>query len=161
MVTRTYRTAIKAGEDFITIEESVTLPLDASDADIAAAIELGLHIYRAQSAAVGEQVAAIRGHAPAPAGNGGGASYQDAPATEAQRRFIATLADKAGWTSEQLDAYCAEQGADLVSLTKPQASRIIEALKDGRLAPPATKDTPRLPGFDDAPPPVDEADIPF
>jgi hypothetical protein len=158
-VTRTYRTAIKAGDDFITIEETIALPLDATDDQIAQAVELGLRIYRAQSAAVGEQAASIRGgRGPAPASNGG-ASYQDAPATEAQHRFLGTLRDKLGWSGVQLAAYAAEQGMDLAVLTKPQASTLIEALKAGNVAPPATKDAPHLPGFDEPLP--NAADIPF
>ena len=35
LVTRTYRAAIKSGDDYITIEETIALPPTASDAEIA------------------------------------------------------------------------------------------------------------------------------
>ena len=47
-VTRTLRAAVKIGEDYVTIEESITLASDASDADIAAAVALGWRIYTQQ-----------------------------------------------------------------------------------------------------------------
>ena len=34
MVSRTYRAAIRIGEDFITMEETIALPLDASDEEV-------------------------------------------------------------------------------------------------------------------------------
>ncbi len=163
MVTRIFRTAIKVGEDFITIEESVALPLDATPDDIQRAVDLGERIYSMQRAAVEKQVEIIRSQRPAT--NGNGAGYAEPPATDAQRRFIGSLQDKAGWTSEQLAAYAVELGFDMVSLTKGQASTLIEKLKDGRPVAPATRSAPHLPGFDDAPPPEqapgDESDIPF
>ena len=47
-VTRTLRAALKIGEDYVTIEESITLARDASDADIQAAVALGWRIYTQQ-----------------------------------------------------------------------------------------------------------------
>jgi len=76
-ITRTLRAAIRLGEDFITVEEQVSLPCDATDDDIARAVELGQRIYAAQRAAVEQQVAAIRSAGPAP--TSGGASYTPAP----------------------------------------------------------------------------------
>jgi len=38
LVSRTYRAAIRLGEDFITLEETITLPLDASDEEVAGLI---------------------------------------------------------------------------------------------------------------------------
>ena len=37
-VTRTYRAAVRLGEDFITLEETVTLPLDATDEEVQKAV---------------------------------------------------------------------------------------------------------------------------
>jgi hypothetical protein len=44
-VTRIYRVASKIGEDFHTVEMTVTLPVGATDAEIAEAIDLGTRIY--------------------------------------------------------------------------------------------------------------------
>ena len=41
MVSRTYRAAIRIGEDFITMEETIALPLDASDEEVTQAVDLG------------------------------------------------------------------------------------------------------------------------
>lgn len=135
-VTRTIRAAVRLGEDFLTLEETTTLPIDASDEQIAAAVETGWRIYRAQRAAIEEQVAGIRaGQVPLPIT----VRDPDAPASEKQRNFLATLQDNLGWTGEQLAAYAAEQGLDLVSLTKGQASTFIDGLKklaDGRQTAP-------------------------
>lgn len=126
-ITRTYRAAIRIGEDFITLEETVTLPVDATDEDISQAVDLGLRIYRAQREAVEAQIAGIRETASAPAPIT--VRDPDAPASDKQRNFIATLQDTLGWSSEQLATYAQEQGADLVTLNKGQASTFIDGLK--------------------------------
>ncbi|HEU5086733.1 MAG TPA: hypothetical protein VFT99_04785, partial [Roseiflexaceae bacterium] len=66
LVSRTYRAAVRIGEDFITLEETVTLPIDASDEEVEQAVDLGWRIYRAQRAAVEQQVAGVRETAGAP-----------------------------------------------------------------------------------------------
>lgn len=68
-----------------------------------------------------------------------GASYEAPPASDKQRNYIATLQDKLGWTSEQMAVYAAEQGVDLVGMTKAQASALIEGLK--RLADQQTTES--------------------
>ena len=50
-------------------------------------------------------------------------------ATSAQRRYIAYLIDEIGWHSEQLAVYAHETNIDLVTLTKAQASKLIDQLK--------------------------------
>jgi len=183
LVTRTYRAAIRVGEDFITLEETVALPINATDDEVQRAVDLGWRIYRAQREAVEEQAQEARqGRAAAlPASNGNGASYAprdpDAPASDKQRNYIARLQDDLGWSGGQLASYAAEQGVDLVTLTKGQASTFIDGMKQLaeahkagiKAAPRAEYGAPpplRLPGFgDDAPPPEptgDEGqDIPF
>lgn len=126
-VTRTYRAAIRIGEDFITLEETVTLPSDATDEDISQAVDLGLRIYRAQREAVEAQIASIRETIGAPAPIT--VRDPDAPASDKQRNFIATLQDSLGWSSEQLATYAQEQSVDLVTLNKGQASTFIDGLK--------------------------------
>jgi hypothetical protein len=126
-VTRTYRAALKLGEDYVTLEETVTLPVGASDEDIEEAVKLGLRIYTAQQAAIEEQIQALRDAQGAPAPIT--VREPEAPASEKQRNYISTLQDQLTWTSEQLTNYAHEQGVDLVTLTKGQASIFIDGLK--------------------------------
>lgn len=126
-VTRTYRTAIKLGEDYLTIEETVTLPIDASDEEVQQAIELGWRIFRAQREAVEQQIAGVRETQPAPAPIT--VRDPDAPASDKQRNYIATLQDNLSWTNEQLTTYADDHGVDLVTMTKGQASGFIDGLK--------------------------------
>jgi hypothetical protein len=127
LVSRTYRAAIRIGEDFITLEETISLPLDASDEEVAQAVDLGWRIYRAQREAAEAQISDVRGSAPAPAPFT--IRDPDAPASDNQRHYIATLQDKLAWNSEQLAAYAEEQSVDLVTMTKGQASTFIDGLK--------------------------------
>ncbi len=128
-ITRTYRAAIRLGEDFITIEETITLPVDASDEDIQRAVDLGLRIYDAQRTAIEGQTAAMR----AAAGNVQGGALiirdPDAPASEKQRNYIAALQEDLAWSNDQLGSYAADQQVDLLMLTKGQASTFIDGLK--------------------------------
>jgi hypothetical protein len=126
-VSRTYRAAIRIGEDFITLEESIALPIDASDDEVAQAVDLGWRIYRAQKEAADAQITDIRGSAGAPAPIT--VRDPDSPASDKQRNYIATLQDQMGWNSEQLAGYAEEQSVDLVTLTKGQASVFIDGLK--------------------------------
>src|SRR5204863_10039203 len=66
LVSRTYRAAIRIGEDFITLGETVTLPLDASDEEVAQAVDLRWRIYRAQREAAEAQITDVRGTVRAP-----------------------------------------------------------------------------------------------
>ena len=127
LVSRTYRAAIRLGEDFITLEETITLPLDASDEEVAQAVDLGWRIYRAQREAAEAQAADVRSAAPAPAPIT--IRDPDAPASDNQRNYIATLQDKLAWNSEQLATYAEEHSVDLVTMTKGQASGFIDGLK--------------------------------
>ncbi|NTU81092.1 MAG: hypothetical protein HGA45_17210 [Chloroflexales bacterium] len=126
-VTRTYRAAIRLGEDFVTLEETITLPVTATDEEVQRAVELGWRIYRAQREAVEQQVATVREAQGAPAA----ITVRDpeAPASDKQRNYIATLQDNLSWSSEDLVGYAGEQGVDLVTLTKGQASAFIDGLK--------------------------------
>jgi hypothetical protein len=127
VVTRTYRAAIRIGEDFITLEETIALPLDASDEEVTQAVDLGWRIYRAQKEAAEAQVADIRGTIGAPAPIT--VRDPDAPASDKQRNYIVTLQEHLTWNSEQLAAYAEEQQVDLVTMTKGQASTFIDGLK--------------------------------
>ena len=121
-VTRTYRVAVKHGDDYTTVEEVVTLPLDASDADVQRAVALGWHIFAAQREAVDVQIDQIRAAAPEPAA--------PEPASDGQRKLIDALADELRWPDVDLDAFAAERGiTDWTTLTKRHASGMIDALK--------------------------------
>jgi hypothetical protein len=126
-VSRTYRAAIRIGEDFITLEETIALPLDASDEEVTQAVELGWRIYRAQREAAEAQVTDIRSTIGAPAPIT--VRDPDSPASDKQRNYIVTLQDNLTWNSEQLAAYAEEQSVDLVTMTKGQASLFIDGLK--------------------------------
>jgi hypothetical protein len=126
-VSRTYRAAIRIGEDFITLEETIALPLDASDEEVTQAVELGWRIYRAQREAAEAQVTDIRGTIGAPQPIT--VRDPDSPASDKQRNYIATLQDNLSWNSEQLAAYAEDQSVDLVTMTKGQASVFIDGLK--------------------------------
>ncbi len=126
-VTRTYRTAIKLGDDFITIEETITLPIDADDQMVQQAVDLGWRIFRSQRDAVEQQIAQIREqHAATTAIT---VRDPDAPASERQRNFIASLQQALGWSGEKLAAFAQEHGYDLFALNKGQASAFIDELR--------------------------------
>ena len=59
-VTRLMRASIKLGDDFVTIEECVVLPIGASDTQIADAVTTGLRIFQAQQSAIEEQISGLR-----------------------------------------------------------------------------------------------------
>lgn len=128
-VTRTFRAAMRIGEDFFTLEESIVLPLDASDEEIAKAVELGWRIYHAQREALESQAAMVREtHAPQSSTT---PSVRDpeSPASERQRNYISLLQNDLSWNNEQLASYANEQGIDLMRLTRGQASSFINGLK--------------------------------
>jgi hypothetical protein len=122
-ITRTYRAAIRIGEDFITLEETIALPLDATDEQIAQAVDLGWRVYRAQREAATAQIADMRTTMPMTI------REPDAAASDKQRAYVATLQDQLRWSSEQMGVYATEQGIDLVTMTKGQASAFIDGLK--------------------------------
>ena len=102
LVSRTYRAAIRIGEDFITMEETIALPLDASDEEVTQAVELGWRIFRAQREAADAQVSDIRSAIGTPAPIT--VRDPDSPASDKQRNYIVTLQDNLTWNSEQLAA---------------------------------------------------------
>jgi hypothetical protein len=126
-VSRTYRAAIRIGEDFITLEETIALPIDASDEEVAQAVDLGWRIYRAQREAAEAQASEIRSAIGTPQPIT--VRDPDSPASDKQRNYIVTLQEQINWTSEQLAAYAEEQQVDLVTMTKGQASVFIDGLK--------------------------------
>lgn len=129
-VTRTYRAAVRLGEDFVTLEETITLPLQASDEEIQQAVSLGWRIYQAQQEALEAQVASLRESRPAANAPGPIAIRNpDAPASDKQRQLIATLQQNLHWSEQQLAAHALQRGTPLAQLTKGQASAFIDELK--------------------------------
>lgn len=126
-VSRTYRAAIRIGEDYVTLEETIVLPLDATDEEVQKAVELGWRIYQAQRSAIEAQTASIREAQPAP--QPPTVRDPDAPASERQRHYIAALQEDLSWTNEQLAAFAQDHHVDLVTMTKGQASAFIDSLK--------------------------------
>ena len=132
MITRTFRAAIRIGEDFITLEETIHLPPDATDDQITQAVNIGWRIYEKQRTAIEEQVTLTReGRIHQRPLIDEPASYSPpAPlASDKQRGFIAALQDRLRWTSEQMEAYSTEQGISLIGMTKAQASTLIDSLQ--------------------------------
>ena len=139
-VTRTFRAAIRIGEDFYTVEETVTLPLDASDDTIAQAVNTGLRIYEAQRAAAEMQVRELRAQvatSPLPIQ----IREPDAPASDKQRSYVDYLVNELGWDQERLHAFATEHGFDLLKLNKREASELIDKMK-GQLDARPADDTP-------------------
>jgi hypothetical protein len=120
---------MRFGENHITLEETITLALDASDEDIQQAVELGWRIYRMQHESLTEQVAGLSENWGTPTPAARTIRDPDAPASERQRGYISNLQHNLSWDNEQLTSYASEQGLDLVHITKGQASNFIEDLK--------------------------------
>jgi hypothetical protein len=119
-VTRTFRAAVKIGEDYVTIEESIALPLDASDADIANAVALGWRIYAQQRDAGEAQILEAR------------ESYgadRERGALPSQLQRIDDLQKILGWDATQLATYLQERRLDVRQLTRRQASHLIDQLR--------------------------------
>lgn len=131
-VTRTLRAAVKVGDDYYTIEETITLPPTASDEQISQAVATGLRMYEAQRAAVEAQVRDLREHVvaqPLPVT----IREPDAPASEKQRQYMEYLLKELNWDNERLIAFASERMFNLLTLTKREASELIDQLK-GMLA---------------------------
>ncbi|NJN68255.1 MAG: hypothetical protein HC884_16850 [Chloroflexaceae bacterium] len=157
-VTRTFRASLRIGEDFFTLEESITLPLGASDDDIDEAVQLGWRVYQAQREACEQQIASIREtHRGPPVAVA--VRNPDAPASDNQRGYIARLASDLGWSVEQLGTYASEQGVDMMTMNKGQASGFIDGLK--RLAEERTVSYEVSAGRKGAssPPPLDDSPV--
>lgn len=125
-VCRIYRVAMKLGENYVTIEETITLPVTATDDDIAQATELGLRIYNAQHEAIQAQTARIREEYYRRSVHG--ARHPDAPASPRQRLYVSMVQRNLGWDDDDLRLFAEERGVDIVTMTRSQASVIIDKL---------------------------------
>jgi hypothetical protein len=97
--------------------EKIEVTISVDNGDVAAARIAAVAAVEAEHA---QMLAERRGGAPV---------SSPVPASDKQRRYIATLQDQLGWHSEQLATYASEQGIDLVSMTTAQASKFIDGLK--------------------------------
>lgn len=136
LVTRTYRAAIRSGDDYITIEETIALPPTADDAAISQAVETGWRIFRAQQAAVEAQISALRDAHPAT--NTPRIADPDSPASDKQRSYLEYLINTLAINDGQMQATLQEHNATYETLTKGQASEIIDGLKQQLDHKPAT-----------------------
>jgi hypothetical protein len=128
LITRTLRAAIKVGDDYYTIEETIALPPSANDEQIAQAVDTGLRMYEAQRVAVEQQIRTLREHAvgqPIPVQ----IREPDAPASDKQRSYMDYLLKELNWDYERLAAFAGERMLNLLTLTKREASELIDELK--------------------------------
>ena len=127
-ISRTFRAAIRIGEDFYTVEETITLPIDAGDEEIARAVEVGMRIYEAQRAAAEGQIRDLRAQVvsnPLPVQ----IREPDAPASEKQRAYMDYLLNELGWDMGRLQEFAAERHFDILTLNKRDASELIDQMK--------------------------------
>ncbi len=128
LVTRTLRAAVKIGDDYYTIEETISLPPTADDDQIAQAVDAGLRMYTAQREAVEAQVRNLREQVvsqPLPVQ----LREPDAPASDKQRAYMDFLARELNIDGDQLAMIANEHNMDLHTLTKREASELIDVLK--------------------------------
>ena len=119
-VSRTYRAAVKIGEDYVTIEETITLDVEASDEQIAQAVELGWRIFKAQQDSAKAQILEAR------------ESYGDDReriALPSQLERISDLQRILGWDAQQLADFLAERRLDGSKLSRRQASLVVDQLR--------------------------------
>lgn len=152
-VAQTARAAVKVRDDYFTLESTITLPPDASDATIAEAVATSTRIYQAQQGAMEALIAALR-FAPAP----------PRPATEKQLALCASLRGKV--STATVAAVYAEIGIDGPEpRTSDQASALIDRLRaisngvaDDPAAPTEAPADAEAPATDAS---ADEQDLPF
>ncbi len=167
-VRHVYRTAIKVGEDFHTLECEITVPLGASDALIHAAQDTAHRVRAVQIAATHAAIADMREDVSLASG-GRGSRYvirdPDAPASDKQRHTIDRIAKAKGWSLAHLVTFCEGVGYPVLTLTKGQASWLIDMLTTAPtlpFTPQAAQDAAGTPQEGSAPPVAgDNQDIPF
>jgi pyruvate/2-oxoglutarate dehydrogenase complex dihydrolipoamide acyltransferase (E2) component len=161
-ISRTLRAAIRIGEDFYTVEETITLPIDAGDEEIARAVDVGMRIYAAQRAAAEGQIRDLRAQVvsnPLPVQ----IREPDAPASDKQRAYMDYLLNELGWDTGRLHEFATERRFDILTLNKREASELIDQLKaqlEARSAEkePAPPESP--PSAPAAPAPARQAILP-
>lgn len=167
-VRHVYRTAIKVGEDFHTLECEITVPLGASDALIHAAQDTAERVRAVQIAATHAAIADMREDAmitPTRRASRYTLKDPDAPASDKQRNAIDRIAKTKGWSLAHLVTFCEGVGYPVLTLTKGQASWLIDMLTTAPtlpFTPQAAQDAAGTPQEGSAPPVAgDNQDIPF
>ena len=158
-ISRTFRAAIRIGEDFYTVEETITLPIDAGDEEIARAVEVGMRIYEAQRAAAEGQIRDLRAQVvsnPLPVQ----IREPDAPASEKQRAYMDYLLNELGWDMGRLQEFAAERHFDILTLNKRDASELIDQMKAQLEARSAERESAPAESPSAAPAPTRQAILP-
>ena len=158
-ISRTFRAAIRIGEDFYTVEETITLPIDAGDEEIARAVEVGMRIYEAQRAAAEGQIRDLRAQVvsnPLPVQ----IREPDAPASEKQRAYMDYLLNELGWDMGRLQEFAAERHFDILTLNKRDASDLIDQMKAQLEARSAEREAAPAESPSAAPAPTRQAILP-
>jgi hypothetical protein len=129
-ITRTLRADLRLGDDAVTLEVSVTLPLDADDGQLARAVALSRQLHEQHYPEFTRQLQQLRETAAGPPRTNESAAGREAePASERQQNYIAALQEDLGWSDAQLIAFARRCGCELTSLTRRQASQLIEELR--------------------------------
>lgn len=143
-----YRASVKLGEDFRTLECEVSVPVGASDDLIAAALETAARVRQAQADDAEAHLEAMR-EAIQLAGGGRGSRFTirdpEAPASDKQRKAIDGIARDKGWSPDRLVAFCEVSGIALLTLSKGQASWLIDTLNGAPALPPVPVPAPDAP----------------
>jgi len=139
-VRHVYRTTIKIGDDFRTLECEITVGAGATDEQISVAIDTARRVRQAQAEDTEREIEAMREDAQL-AGSGRSSRYTirdpEAPASAKQRNAIDRLAASKGWDSSRLVNFCELAGVPLLNLTKGGASWLIHALDGVAALPPS------------------------
>lgn len=134
-----YRTSIKIGDDFHTLEGEITVPVGASDDLIREAQATADRVGVVQREATQAAIADLREDAAA-VPQVRNARYTpkdpDAPATDKQRTAIDRIAERKGWSLDVLVTFCETIGYPVLTLTKAQASWLIDMLDSAPVQPP-------------------------
>jgi hypothetical protein len=98
-------------------------------------------MYDLQKQALDDQIASLRSSQPAN-GNGHAMKDPDAPASEKQRNYLEYLLKELRWSNDQLASFARERGKNVLTLTKREASELIDDLKQVLTGErPAAQDT--------------------
>lgn len=150
-----YRSSVKIGDDFRTLECEITVPAGASDEQIREAQDTARRMRQAQADDTEREIEAMREDAQLSGGRSSRFVIRDpeSPASAKQRNAIDRLALSKGWDSTRLVSFCELAGYPLLTLTKGSASWLIDALNGA----PALPSSPATFGPMEAPLPFEPA----
>jgi hypothetical protein len=129
-VTSTLRADIRLGDDAVTLEVSMTLPLDADDTQLEQALQLSRRLHERQYPAFARQLQQLRESAAGPPREVEASAGRDVePASDRQHSYLAALQEDHGWSVSQLRAFARRHGCEPATLTRRQAALLIEELR--------------------------------